>query len=31
MAGSAQSVIPAGAFDPTQWDIKPYRPGGREG
>jgi NAD(P)-dependent dehydrogenase (short-subunit alcohol dehydrogenase family) len=26
MAGSAQSLIPAGAFDPTQWDIKQYRP-----
>jgi hypothetical protein len=26
MAGSAPSLIPAGAFDPTQWDIKQYRP-----
>jgi NAD(P)-dependent dehydrogenase (short-subunit alcohol dehydrogenase family) len=27
VAGSAPSLIPAGAFDPTQWDIKQYRPG----
>jgi NAD(P)-dependent dehydrogenase (short-subunit alcohol dehydrogenase family) len=29
-AGSAESLIPHGAHDPTQWDIKPYRvrPGG---
>jgi NAD(P)-dependent dehydrogenase (short-subunit alcohol dehydrogenase family) len=27
MAGSAASLIPAGAFDPTQWDIRQYRPG----
>ena len=27
VAGSAPSLIPAGAFDPTQWDIKRYRPG----
>jgi len=25
MAGSAASLIPHGALDPTQWDIKPYR------
>jgi NAD(P)-dependent dehydrogenase (short-subunit alcohol dehydrogenase family) len=24
MAGSAETVIRPGAFDPTQWDIKPY-------
>jgi hypothetical protein len=32
MAGSAESLIAHGTFDPTQWDIKPYRvaknPGG---
>jgi NAD(P)-dependent dehydrogenase (short-subunit alcohol dehydrogenase family) len=27
MAGSAASLIPSGAFDPTQWDIKQYRAG----
>jgi hypothetical protein len=27
MAGTADSMIPAGAFDPTQWDVKKYRPG----
>ena len=27
LAGAAGSVIPPGAFDPTQWDIKKYRPG----
>ncbi len=26
MAGSAGTLIPHGALDPTQWDIKPYRP-----
>ena len=26
MAGAAESLIPAGAFDPTQWNIKRYRP-----
>jgi NAD(P)-dependent dehydrogenase (short-subunit alcohol dehydrogenase family) len=26
MAGAAESLIPAGVFDPTQWDIKQYRP-----
>jgi NAD(P)-dependent dehydrogenase (short-subunit alcohol dehydrogenase family) len=26
MSGSAPSLIPAGAFDPTQWAIKQYRP-----
>lgn len=26
MAGTAASVIPPGLFDPTQWNIKPYRP-----
>jgi NAD(P)-dependent dehydrogenase (short-subunit alcohol dehydrogenase family) len=26
MAGTAESLIPPGAFDPTQWDIKHYRP-----
>jgi NAD(P)-dependent dehydrogenase (short-subunit alcohol dehydrogenase family) len=25
MAGSAESLIAHGTFDPTQWDIKPYR------
>ena len=25
VAGSAESLIAHGAFDPTQWDIKPYR------
>jgi NAD(P)-dependent dehydrogenase (short-subunit alcohol dehydrogenase family) len=25
MAGSAGTVVCHGAFDPTQWDIKPYR------
>jgi len=25
MAGTAESVIGCAAFDPTQWDIKPYR------
>jgi NAD(P)-dependent dehydrogenase (short-subunit alcohol dehydrogenase family) len=25
MAGSAASLIAHGTFDPTQWDIKPYR------
>ena len=25
MAGSAETVISPGGFDPTQWDIKPYR------
>jgi len=25
MAGSADSLIAHGTFDPTQWDIKPYR------
>ena len=32
MAGSAEGLIAHGTFDPTQWDIKPYRaadaPGG---
>jgi NAD(P)-dependent dehydrogenase (short-subunit alcohol dehydrogenase family) len=32
MAGSAENLIAHGTFDPTQWDIKPYRavktPGG---
>jgi NAD(P)-dependent dehydrogenase (short-subunit alcohol dehydrogenase family) len=26
MAGSAESLIAHGTFDPTQWDIRPYRP-----
>ncbi len=25
-AGAVESVINYGAFDPTQWDLKPYRP-----
>jgi NAD(P)-dependent dehydrogenase (short-subunit alcohol dehydrogenase family) len=27
MAGAPPSVIDPGALDPTQWDVKPYRPG----
>jgi len=26
MAGTADSIVGLGTFDPTQWDIKPYRP-----
>jgi NAD(P)-dependent dehydrogenase (short-subunit alcohol dehydrogenase family) len=26
MSGAAESLIAHGSFDPTQWDIKPYRP-----
>jgi len=29
MEGAPPSVIEPGAFDPTQWDVKPYRPTGR--
>jgi NAD(P)-dependent dehydrogenase (short-subunit alcohol dehydrogenase family) len=25
MRGAAETLLPAGAFDPTQWDIKQYR------
>jgi NAD(P)-dependent dehydrogenase (short-subunit alcohol dehydrogenase family) len=25
VAGSAETLVPHGAHDPTQWDIKPYR------
>lgn len=24
LAGSAESLIAHGTFDPTQWDVKPY-------
>ena len=31
MAGSAESLIAPGAFDPTQWHIRPYRAANSDG
>jgi len=25
MAGSVEGLLAHGSFDPTQWDVKPYR------
>jgi NAD(P)-dependent dehydrogenase (short-subunit alcohol dehydrogenase family) len=30
MAGASDALIGTGGFDPTQWHIKPYRPGGSD-